>query len=766
MSRGQNPLIWMMAVSLPGAGHALGLGEIHVDSALNEPLAAEIDIVGATADDLIGLKAQVANRETFQQFGADRPNFLNTTTFKVTTDAKGHPVLSIRSSQAFTEPLVNFVVDLRWHNGELIRQYSLLLDPAGFPSAVRLAEALPVAPTQAAIPAPVVTVTTNAAAKAADEAAPAAGATNAPAEQPAQAGARKTTHIKVGAKATLRGVAWRVGARSESDLKQLMLAIFRANPSAFDNNINIMRLGALLTIPSSDEVAKIPKAEASREVHAQMSAWRNQAKSAGAPARPVVAPQSAPLEAKAATSAPAAPVAKAPITETPAPAPAAVAAPGQTPAAQSAADAEAEHAALTARVQSLEGSLHSLQAELETTHNKMLDLQAQARYADQHAQAAPAVVAPASHLDRSWLAAGIAGLAALAGICVALLRRLKRRPNPLPAIPVEAPQPKNETPVAAKPAPSPILRNEARIELTELELDRPEVGTPEPTPSAQTIADNEDTAEVDVHAALEAAISRDDAAARQTAEEAKRERDLERSRRADEEATMVREAIAAAWSIPDAEVYQRFDDTETTLAEALSRSMEDTVKLRQAAQAQQDAEAQSDSGETMVQPTDTALLPAATVNMPAPAASIDTAATLPLTPVAAVAAPAARMDGTKLDYNLVDLDQTNQHVHMPSMLHEHVVVKERRTNLIDVLKMAIEREPERSDLRMKLLETYYAAAATNRQGFLEVISKLAADRGSMSDEEWTRIQQMARQISADTIIPPRAEDDEDLANCA
>src|SRR5215475_5558953 len=119
MSRGQNPLIWMMAVSLPSAGHALGLGEIHVDSALNEPLAAEIDIVGATADDLIGLKAQVANRETFQQFGADRPNFLNTTTFKVTTDAKGHPVLSIRSSQAFTEPLVNFVVDLRWHNGEL-----------------------------------------------------------------------------------------------------------------------------------------------------------------------------------------------------------------------------------------------------------------------------------------------------------------------------------------------------------------------------------------------------------------------------------------------------------------------------------------------------------------------------------------------------------------------------------------------------------------------------------------------------------------------
>src|SRR5882757_4309915 len=112
MSRGQNPLMLMMALSLPSAGHALGLGEIHVDSALNEPLAAEIDIVGATADELLGLRASVANRETFQRFGADRPAFLNTATFKVTQDATGRPVLSIRSSESFTEPLVDFVVDL------------------------------------------------------------------------------------------------------------------------------------------------------------------------------------------------------------------------------------------------------------------------------------------------------------------------------------------------------------------------------------------------------------------------------------------------------------------------------------------------------------------------------------------------------------------------------------------------------------------------------------------------------------------------------
>ena len=76
MSNGKNPLMLMMALSMPGAANALGLGEIHVDSALNERFAAEIDIVGATEVDLTDLRAAIANRETFLHYGADRPGFL------------------------------------------------------------------------------------------------------------------------------------------------------------------------------------------------------------------------------------------------------------------------------------------------------------------------------------------------------------------------------------------------------------------------------------------------------------------------------------------------------------------------------------------------------------------------------------------------------------------------------------------------------------------------------------------------------------------
>jgi len=116
MSRGQNPLVLMMALSLPGAAHALGLGEIHVNSALNEPLAADIEILGATAEELSSLTASVANRDTFLRFGAERPAFLASATFNVSRDVKGKPVLLIRSTSAFTEPVVNLLVDLRWVN--------------------------------------------------------------------------------------------------------------------------------------------------------------------------------------------------------------------------------------------------------------------------------------------------------------------------------------------------------------------------------------------------------------------------------------------------------------------------------------------------------------------------------------------------------------------------------------------------------------------------------------------------------------------------
>jgi pilus assembly protein FimV len=651
MSRGQNPLVLMMALSLPGTAHALGLGEIHVNSALNEPLAADIEIVGATAEELSSLTASIANRDTFLRFGATRPAFLASATFKVSRDERGRPVLLIRSTDSFTEPLVDLLVDLRWHNGEVIRQYSLLLDPAGFPAAPQLAGALH---------APAVLVQTPA---------------RMSAPMPVQAAAvadvlvtRATTHVKIGAKATLRGVAWRVGARSDSDLKKTMLAIFRTNPHAFEGNINRLRRGAVLTIPSTADVAAIPHDEANREIQAQMTAWSGSSRGFHAVVAPMQTAQARPPGVSTTESTNAVDASNA--------------------AGQPTNDA-AIAAALNLRVQSLEQGLHELQGRLQREHDKLLGVQAQVRYAQ-----IDAPVAAAPH-PRQWWPAFLMGGAALLAGAGALVISLRRRPK-----------------ISAK-----SVSTTGAPMVGEISNDASEHGIavePAPRPAPLPIFQ---AGELDL----------------------------------------------AAWS---AEAAAPPKHILSVNEDELRASYEDTIDLS-GETALLAAEMDPGSG-------DTANLPAATVNLNAhtlqlaAAAGIDESSVVDQSATVPVSGAETRIDTTKLDYNLMDLDLTAQHVHMPSVLHERVVLKERRTNLVDVLKKAVEREPDRRDLRMKLLETYYAAAATNRLAFLEVVQKLACDRDLLGEGEWDKIAVMGRQIASDTVLfaSEPAENNEKLADCA
>jgi pilus assembly protein FimV len=693
MSRGQNPLVLMMALSLPGAAHALGLGEIHVNSALNEPLAADIDIIGATAEELSSLTASVANKDAFLRFGADRPAFLASATFKVSHDVKGKPVLLIRSTDSFTEPVVNLLVDLRWYNGEVIRQYSLLLDPAGFPAATQMAAAVRspvVLPATLALPAPTAAVINTAATTAAPIAAPDVAA------PPAASTTRTTTHVKIGAKATLRGVAWRVGARSDADIKKTMMAIFRANPHAFEGNINRLRLGAVLTIPAAADIAAISKEDASREVRAQMAAWRASPPKARSAVASVRTPATVPAAAVAAT------VSATASTD---------AADAPRAATQAGSDA-AEAAALNLRIQSLEQSLHDVQGQIERENDQVQDLQAQVR---KTAQAVDDPVAAAPAPRRGLLRSVMGGLALLAGALGAMFLRRRRRVAPkIPAA--------NFAPVADAPAD---------------ETSKPvavRVGAEQPSPRETPRSMPRPLWQLELSAARDSID--------------------------DEPQTKPSEPVSAAMK---AQVAAPAESVVTVNEDELRAAYEDTLDL---------------SGETAILAAeyasasgDTANLPAATVNLNTRSLQAAAAAESPAcdeSPTVVVSAEGLQVDATRLDYNLVDLDLTAQHVHMPSVLHERVVVKERRTNLVDVLKMAVEREPDRRDLRMKLLETYYAAAAANRHAFLEVVQRLARERNRLEEGEWDKIALMGKQIAADSALFSRDSEDEDdeLADCA
>lgn len=236
------PRLLVLALAFPELSHALGLGDMRVESRLNEPLSAQIDIIGATPDELQAIRASVGSPELFERYNAERPAFLSSATISVGTDATGKPVLNIRSTATFTEPVVEFLIDLRYNGQRLVRDYSLLLDPARVaPATSSSVNAVPndfstllvqMPPIQfpEIVLAPIVVP-----------------------EDPVPAGTASAvpTLYRVSDRDTLRAIVIRAGAHSAAERQRMMRSIYQANPQAFAGNINRLRSGALLSIPST-----------------------------------------------------------------------------------------------------------------------------------------------------------------------------------------------------------------------------------------------------------------------------------------------------------------------------------------------------------------------------------------------------------------------------------------------------------------------------------------------------------------------------------
>jgi hypothetical protein len=139
----------------------------------------------------------------------------------------------------------------------------------------------------------------------------------------------------------------------------------------------------------------------------------------------------------------------------------------------------------------------------------------------------------------------------------------------------------------------------------------------------------------------------------------------------------------------------------------------------------------------------------------------------PRPPVTALAADDTVVAAPRLDYDLLDLDATQQHVQLPSHLQDPAdITEERRTNIVDALKVAIDRDPHRRDLVVKLLETYYSTASSNQREFLEVVRKLAREPDFLTKEDWRKVELMGRDIAPhDPLFADNAQGGR-LANCA
>ncbi len=280
MKRAVRRALFLSALAAPSALYALGLGEIRLNSALNQPFDAEIELVSATSDDLSALTAALAPSDTFQRYGLDKPAFLSDFSFRVTRSG-GRDVLKITSPRPVTEPFVTLLVEASWPRGRLLREYTVLLDPPTMAPAT-VAAAPAAAPARSTmdfgsrtISAPTVPESVS------RERPPAERAASATRSSPASIDPGSTYQVRPND--TLWRIASATGAGPKSEVNRMMVAIYQANPTAFGGNINVLRAGSELRIPTTAEASAISASAAADEVARQYRLWTEGTASGAAP---------------------------------------------------------------------------------------------------------------------------------------------------------------------------------------------------------------------------------------------------------------------------------------------------------------------------------------------------------------------------------------------------------------------------------------------------------------------------------------------------
>ena len=277
--------VWLAASF---AAQAAGLGRLNVLSPLGQPLNAEIDIVSLQPGEEDGLVARLAPAEAFRQAGIEPSSALVGLRFAIVR-REGRPVLRITSAQPVNEPFLDLLVELEWSGGRLVREYTFLLDPPEYkgPQAIAAAPPRPAAPV--AQPLPPVATQPQAKPAAPAQDAPPTVVTQAPvapssekpetvAEKPAadrpaaDRPAAATTHeVKPGD--TLGAIA-RAHLPPGVTLNQMLIAMYRANQDAFlRENINLVRAGQVLKLPTADSLSGVNIEDADRLVLSHRGEW-------------------------------------------------------------------------------------------------------------------------------------------------------------------------------------------------------------------------------------------------------------------------------------------------------------------------------------------------------------------------------------------------------------------------------------------------------------------------------------------------------------
>ncbi|MCW9056550.1 MAG: hypothetical protein OQK47_08025 [Gammaproteobacteria bacterium] len=304
----------VLAALLPGQGQTLGLGEIELNSALNQELDAEIEVLSAVPEDAEQLIVKLADRDAFARAGIDRPFLLQQLKFKVLVkDDK--PYVKVFTKSAVKEPFLSFLVEIDWPEGHMLREYTLLLDPPVY-SGIESSR-----PASEDGGRPFIDPAEQAVAQSANAS---QAVSSRPAEnyqQQAQvmqpqmpavvesysAGGEVTYKAmpqardvsgsyRVKENDTLWSMANRFRPDASVSVEQMMLALVRENPEAFiAENIHGVKRGYILRMPDRNSINSLDRQQALAQVKAHASLWREyrQSQTGAAPASAMETDQSA-----------------------------------------------------------------------------------------------------------------------------------------------------------------------------------------------------------------------------------------------------------------------------------------------------------------------------------------------------------------------------------------------------------------------------------------------------------------------------------------
>lgn len=254
----------------PWLANAASLGKLTVLSGLGQPLRAELEL-GAAADELGGMTARLAPVDAFKQAGVDYVSALSDLRFVIDKRSGGQSVVKVTSSKPVNEAFLDFLVELNWPTGRLVREYTFLLDPPELGAEkqvvrsvvdARVVDSVRSAPVSSPRPASVA------------RSAPASRST--PPEKPEPAA--KKQESQEGAHVVQRGETLRkIAAENQYDgvsLEQMLVGLFRSNPDAFvGKNINRLKAGAILNVPDKATVESVSQGEARRIAVSHAGDW-------------------------------------------------------------------------------------------------------------------------------------------------------------------------------------------------------------------------------------------------------------------------------------------------------------------------------------------------------------------------------------------------------------------------------------------------------------------------------------------------------------